>query len=240
MASFNGFPEGKTRLTPIPGPFFTELLPEIDHLGELKITLYVFWQLDRREGTFRFLRRADFAGDDRLMQGLASPTALGQNRSEAEAGLDDALERAVGRGTLLKAQLASGGTEETYYFLNSPRGRAAVEAVRSGKWQPSADRQAPVELNLERPNIFRLFEENIGPLTPMIAETLREAEANYPAAWIEDAIRIAVERNARNWRFVEAVLRRWQEEGRDEQDRGDTEKDRRRYIEGEFSQFIDH
>jgi DnaD/phage-associated family protein len=234
MATFNGFPEGKTRLTPVPGIFFTDLLPEVDHLGELKVTLYVFWQLDRREGVFRFLRRADFTADERFMAGL------GKNRREAELALDDALERAAGRGTLLAARVASGGVEETCYFLNSPRGRAAVEAMRSGKWHPSGEPQAPLELNLERPNIFRLFEENIGPLTPMIAETLRDAEAGYPAEWIEDAIRIAVERNARHWRFIEAVLKRWQHEGRDEQDRGDSEKDRRRYIEGEFSEFIDH
>ncbi len=234
MPSFNGFPEGKTRLTPIPGPFFTDLLPEIDHLGELKVTLYAFWQLDRREGTFRCLRRADFAGDERFMKGL------GRNLQEAEAALDEALERAAGRGTLLKAVLASEAGEEIYYFLNSPRGRAAVEAMRGGKWKPTGKAQAPIGLSLERPNIFRLWEENMGPLTPMIAETLRDAEENYPDVWIEEAMRIAVERNARNWRFMEAILRRWQEEGRDEQDGRDAEKDRRRYIEGEFSQYIDH
>jgi DnaD/phage-associated family protein len=234
MATFNGFPEGKTRLTPIPGPFFSDLLPEIDHLGELKVTLYVFWQLDRREGTFRFLRRIDFAGDERFMQGL------GRSRSEAEAALDEALERAALRGTLLKAVIASADGEQAYYFLNSPKGRAAVEAIQSGKWLPASQLQAPVELGLERPNLFRLFEENIGPLTPMIAETLRDAEQNYPADWIEDAIRIAVEINKRSWRYVEAILKRWHEEGRDEQDGRDSEEDRRRYIEGEFSQFIDH
>jgi DnaD/phage-associated family protein len=234
MATFNGFPEGKTRLTPLPGPFFADLLPEIDHLGELKVTLYVFWQLDRREGTFRFLRRADFAGDERFMQGL------GKSPREAEAALDDALERAAGRGTLLKAVVGAEDGEQTYYFLNSPRGRAAIEAIRSGRWQPSAQFRAPVELGQERPNIFRLFEENIGPLTPMIAETLRDAEKDYPIDWIEDAIRIAVEINKRSWRYVEAILRRWREEGRNEQDRRDSEEDRRRFIEGEFSQYIDH
>ena len=76
---FHGFPEGKVRLTPIPAPFFSELLPEIDHLGELKVTLYAFWRLDRMEGAFRYLRQADFAGDERFMQGLGATPA------EAEA-----------------------------------------------------------------------------------------------------------------------------------------------------------
>ena len=63
----------------------------------------------------------------------------------------------------------------------------------------------------------------------MIAETLRDAEQTYPADWLEDAIRIAVENNVRRWRYVDAILRSWKEEGRDEQDRQGTEKDRRRY-----------
>lgn len=234
MPSFSGFPEGKINLTPVPGQFFTELLPEVDHLGELKVILYVFWQLYRKEGTFRFIRRVDFTGDERFMQGM------GKNQREAEIALDDSLERAVGRGVLLKALLVSDSGEQAYYFLNSPKGRAAVEAIRSGQWLPSPDLLASPVLNGERPNIFRLYEEHIGPLTPMIAETLRDAEEQYPEVWIADAIRIAVEKNARNWRYVEAILRRWQEEGRDEQDRGDAEKDGRRYIEGKYSDYIEH
>ncbi|MCH8095186.1 MAG: primosomal replication protein N, partial [Chloroflexi bacterium] len=50
MSTFNGFPAGTTRLTAIPNPFFSELLPSIDHLAELKVTLYAFWYLSRAEG----------------------------------------------------------------------------------------------------------------------------------------------------------------------------------------------
>jgi DNA replication protein DnaD len=74
----------------------------------------------------------------------------------------------------------------------------------------------------------------------LIAEELRAAERDFPITWIEDAIRIAVKRNARNWRYVEAILRSWQEKGRDEEDRRKSEKDSRRYIEGEFGDFIKH
>jgi DnaD/phage-associated family protein len=98
-----------------------------------------------------------------------------------------------------------------------------------------------LELIPQAPNIYHLYEENIGPLTPMIADTLQEAEQSYPYVWIEEAVRIAVENNVRRWTYVEAILKRWQEGGRDERtDRRDTEKDRRRYVEGEFSDFIEH
>lgn len=230
MPSFKGFSAGKARLTPLPGQFFSELLPEIDHLGELKVTLYVFWRLDRTEGSFRYIRRSDFLADPRFMEGL------GKSLREAEAALDDALERAAGRGTLLRADIQTGPEEQTLYFLNSPKGRAAVEAIQAGSWHPTGDSQAPVELRMERPNIFRLYEENFGPLTPLIADSLRDAADSYPDFWIEDAIRIAVENNIRRWRYVEAILRSWKEEGRDEQNRGDSEEDRRRYFKRKYAE----
>ena len=34
MSPFTGFPSGKVRFTSIPAPFFSDLLPEIDQLGE--------------------------------------------------------------------------------------------------------------------------------------------------------------------------------------------------------------
>ncbi len=228
MTQFTGFPAGKTHLTPIPGAFFSELLPAIDHLGELKVTLYAFWFLDNLEAPVRFLTYSDFSSDEKLVRGLG------------EAGLDDSLERATQRGTLLKVQAAGGGPERTFYFLNTPRGRAAVQAIEAGTWRPDLVDHPPVTLDVERPNIFRLYEENIGPLTPLVADMLREAEQTYRGEWIEEAIRIAVQNNVRRWKYVEAILRSWQEEGRDGANRRDSEKDRRKYIEGEFADFIEH
>jgi DnaD/phage-associated family protein len=234
--SFSGFKAGKVHLTPIPAQFFSELLPAIDHLGELKVTLYAIWKLDQMENDLRYLRRDDFAEDERLMAGLASEPAL------APACLDEALERAARRGTLLLAEIDAqgGGLPERYYFLNSARGRAALKAVQEGKVRLSPQGVPAPNLGQEALNVFRLYEENIGPLTPMIADLLREAEQAYPAVWIEEAIKIAVQRNARNWRFVETVLRRWKEKGRDEQDRRDTEKDGSWYLEDPYAKYTEH
>jgi DNA replication protein len=237
MEAFKGFPEGKIHLTPIPGLFFEQLLPGIDHLGELKMTLYIFWRLEQMEGVFRYLRRVDFLQDEEFMQGLDKEPV------QAETILDEALVRAVQRNTLLKADLLIEGNSQACYFLNSPKGRAAIRAIQSGHWK-SAD-QPPTGLVQEPPNIFRLYEDHIGPITPLLAEALAEAEDTYPATWIEEAVRIAVEKNKRNWRYVIAILERWQREGRDgqkvkPQDRRDSAETRRRYVEGEFSDFIEH
>ena len=230
---FAGFPTGRLPLTPVPNLFFSELLPQIDDLGEMKISLYAFWALSRKPPEQRYLTRTEMQADERLMEALSAPGL------KAEEALQEALERAVVRGTLLKVGLLE-DDQQAYYFINSARGRAAVEGIESGEWQPSGDPDAPIALAHERPNIYTLYEQNIGPLTPMIAERLREAEEQYPHTWIEDGIRIAVVNNVRKWRYVEAILEDWQSRGRDErEDRGDTEKARRRYIQGKFADLWD-
>jgi DnaD/phage-associated family protein len=235
MPPFGGFSENKTRTTSIPGQFFSELLPAIDHLGELKVTLYLLWRFDHMEGTFRYLQRSDFVQDERFISGM------GETTEETEALLDESLKKAVARGTLLLAGVNLDGKEVGLYFLNSPKGEAAVRAINNGQWRHTGKIHAPVELIQETPNIFRLYEEHIGPLTPMIAEALGEAEDTYPPIWIEEAVRIAVENNKRSWRYVEAILERWQQEGRDERkDKRYAEKNGREYIEGKYSDFIEH
>ena len=167
--------------------------------------------------------------------------SLSDDPQQARADLEESLTRCLQRNTFMKATLELENGAEDFYFLNTPKGRAAIRAIERGEWRHSGDPASPIELFEETPNIYELYEENIGPLTPMIAETLKDAEDTYPQQWIEDAVRIAVENNVRRWSYVEAILKRWQEGGRDERtDRRDTEKDRRRYVEGEFSDFIEH
>ena len=44
---FDGFAENEKRPVRLPETFFRDLLWQIDHLGELRVTLYVFWRLER-------------------------------------------------------------------------------------------------------------------------------------------------------------------------------------------------
>ncbi|NOY99897.1 MAG: DnaD domain protein [Chloroflexi bacterium] len=213
--TFKGFPDQET-FTPLPNSFFRELLDEIDDLGELQVTLYALWRIQNMEGAARFLREADFA------EGLGVTDVAA------------ALGKAVQRGSLLRVKVEA----EEIYFVNTPRGRAAVESIQKGDWRPSDKISAPPP---ERPNVYQLYEENIGPLTPLLADALRDAESEHPAEWIEEAIAIAVKANKRNWRYIAAILKRWKEEGHAEkQDRRDSEKDRRRYVEGDYADFIEH
>jgi DNA replication protein len=227
--TFTGFPEENTTQICIPDQFFRHILLKIDKLDELKLTMYIFWRLERIEGSFHFIRFSDLQKDPQLIQSIV------KKPENAPSALGLALRRAVKRGTLLQAEVED--EQDKIICLNSPKGRAMIQAIQRGEWQPSSDMSQPDEIFSEHPNIFQLYEANIGPLTPLIADALRDAEKTYQENWIEDAFRIAVERNKRNWHYIEAILHRWQEGGRDDrkdqQDRRNDEKTRRRYSDWE-------
>ena len=70
-------------------------------------------------------------------------------------------------------------------------------------------------LKVDRPNIFVLYEQNVGLMTPLIAEQLRDLEKSYPPDWIDEAFEIAVSRNKRALRYIQAILKRWETEGKE-------------------------
>lgn len=219
------------RRVSIPAEFFSEVLPEVDDLGLLKLLLYAFWARSTRDSESNGLRVDDLIQDQRWLDGIE---AKGTSRAEAAREL---LERAVHKGMLL----ATGdGVEATFYFINDELGRRRLKAAEEEGLKVDPDRQAP-SLQGARPNLFVLYEQNIGPITPILAERLREAEREFPPHWIEEAVTIAVTNNVRKWRYIEAILDDWKTKGRDErEDQGDPAQARRRYVEGRFKDFIEH
>jgi DNA replication protein len=202
MNKFKGFTDTEI-FTQLPDTFFHQLFNEIKDVEELKVTLYFLWRAEHMDGPFRVLNKMEF-----------NVKELGLAADEITRGL----EKAVKRGSLLKVQKDAA----VYFLLNSPRGRAGVQAIESGQWNPKT-KVTPTPV--ERPNVFKIYEENIGPLTPLIADALKDAEELYSPEWIADAIELAVKNNKRSWKYCEAILKRWKEEGRAEkQDRRDNKK----------------
>jgi len=221
MEGFAGFPDGKLELVHLPDQFFSELLPIIDDLFELKVTLHCLWLIQQKGGDVRYITASELMADEVLMRGLQDASL------SAQEALMEGLELAVARGTLIQvtAQHAD-GADENWYFVNGEHGRAAVSRIERGEWAPSGDDE-PVFLQAQRPNIFILYEQNIGMLSPLMAEELKDAEREYPADWIEDAFRIALSNNARRWAYVRSILERWAREGRSK--RRDDKEARKRY-----------
>jgi len=210
MRQFGGFP-ARMDFTPIPNLFFSSLLPQISDVVELKVTLHLFSALYRKRAYPRFATHRELLGDPSLMAGRK------EEGEPPEEVLRRGLDMAVQRGTALRLVLTGDDEPEEAYFLNTDSDRQVVAKILNGELALSglkaAKRPAETELE-EQPNIFALYEQNIGMLTPMIAEELREAEKVYPEAWIKDAIGEAVNLNKRSWRYISRILERWMTEGR--------------------------
>lgn len=203
MTLFKGFPSGKANTVAIHSQFISELVPLIDDLAELKLCLFCYYALLQKQGNYRYLRHKDFLSSPELMQGLGE---------SPELALDSALEKAVAHGFLLLAEISLDKAQERLYFVNTAKGRAALQQIAAGRWQPSD--LEPVEILPERPTVYTLYEENIGALTPAIAERLKDAEDDYPYEWITEAIELAIDNNVRRWAYINAILERWKQEGR--------------------------
>jgi len=209
---FPGFPT-KSYFTPIPNVFFSHLLQKIDNLNELKTILHIFWLLYQKKGYPRFVTYNELLADQTLINGISGITL-------AET-LHESLSLAVEEGVLVHLALNHKGTTEEIYLVNSEVNREVISKVRDG--DISIDNAIPLcepAVKQTKPDIFTLYEQNIGMLTPMIADELKEAEVLYPDSWIEDAFKEAIDLNKRNWRYISRILERWAQEDRTDGESG--------------------
>lgn len=223
--------------TPVPNALFGPLLEQIQDLAELKVTLRGFWLLHRKRSQPQLAPLGEFLSDTALLRGLKDSGAGGA-KQEIRRGLG----LAVARGTFLLHRPDGGYEDEAVYLLNTESGRAALARMRrdpngAASSVPASASALLEELYdeppVEKPSIFTLYEDNVGVLSPLLAQELTEAEDRYPGAWINQAFKIAITENKRSWRYIAGILRRWAAEGKDDGKPGrDPEKDnRQKYLE---------
>jgi len=202
----------KTEFISLPDSFFTQVMPKIQDLAELKVVLFVAYLILRKQER----PHPDIVG--------VTHKELKSEICRLSAGLDEetlrqALNSAVEHGALLLSTLNVNGVLEDVYSLTAPMYR--------GPRPPAV-------------NIFAIYEQNIGMITPMIAEELKEAERLYPPQWIEEAFKEAVTLNKRSWKYIARILERWTSEGKDSgEHRRDIKKDGPdKYIKGKYGHLV--
>jgi DnaD/phage-associated family protein len=233
MKSFGGFPRDM-QFTPVPNLFMNALMPGMDS-PELKTMLYIFQTIYAKKGTPRFASLGELLSNPALTSSLQHE---GRNGEEAVKG---ALDMAIKRGAILDLEVTQEGKQESLYFLNTASDREAVERIRSGELKlPKIEAVKPATTPTEQKDIFSLYEENIGMLTPMIAEEIKDALTQYPEEWIRDAVKEAVEANKRNWRYITRILERWTTEGKKDgtHRRDNQQEDPDKYIRGPYGHLI--
>jgi DNA replication protein len=214
---FGGFLVATDPSVPVPLTFFTDVLPQVMDVAEVHVTLAAF-RLAAAAGGIeapiaeRAIQRDRFVRD--ALRVVGSPR-------EPDRRITTGLDLAVGRGTLLRFVTEAGTQRRVWYYVNTPANQALIAAMSRGAIAPPQalwDGDEAPTVRPERPNVFRLYEQNIGLLTPLIADHLVDALETYPREWIEDAIGEAVSYNRRSWRYVQRILEKWSVSGRGEAD----------------------
>ncbi len=206
MNDFNGFP-ARMDFTPLPAPFLSAVLPEINDANEIKVILYAISALYRKKTYPKYITAGELAQNEALIGALPEPAA-----EEIESYMDSACDRKV----FIKLTVETGGDDTDIYMLNTPADREASVKIAGGEIKISGIKSAgiPAVKPVRAPDLFKLYEQNIGVITPMIADELKAAEKLYPQGWLEDAFKEAVTQNKRKWSYISAILERWAAEGR--------------------------
>ena len=193
---FNPFPRG-VEFVPIPAPLLGELLSDIKDLNELKIILRGIWHIHQKKGTPRVMYRDELYSDPSVAQ------ALGAYAEELERAVDAALDLAVAKGIFMEIEQKE---NRPSYVLNTDSERRSVLRTMHNDELRNQPKSETRSVAINRPTVFGFYEQNIGPLTPIISDRINEAQTTYPEKWICEAIEIAAENGVRNWRYVAAVL----------------------------------
>lgn len=105
----------------------------------------------------------------------------------------------------------SGGGDNAPQVENPPEG--------GGVYQPNQKPLSKANNNNDNKaaEVFNFYQNEIGMLTPIIRDKINLwlDEDKVLAQWINDAIRLAVVQNKRNWAYVEAILKNWKANGKD-------------------------
>lgn len=202
--------------TQVPNDFFP-LIPDMED-AELRVTLVMI-----RE-TFGY-HRADFRMG---IKKLAVAAGLSPNGARAGA------EAAEERGTFRRSNPNEQGSAEWELVVEHPviealsaTGGGAVSEPPGVQPVNGGGAVAEVQLGIKesnkeskrntttpaKPNNFVLYEGNIGPITPLISDAIKDAEKTYSPEWVGRAILEAAKSNVRNMKYIEGILQGYAKRG---------------------------
>jgi DNA replication protein len=193
---------------PIEDALLGQLLVRVGDLSELKAVLHVVRLAAQRASPLVPVEAL-------LIPAVVRSIAPATTPEPAPERVQRSVDQAIADGLLLRITIHSAEGPRVHVLASTEANRALVDRLRSGDVGAEQQLGLPTgaALSVHRPNVFALYERHIGPLTPLVAEELRDAERSYPRSWIEEAIQLAVDYNRRNWRYVRSILRGWEERG---------------------------
>lgn len=203
-------------LVPLPPDFVERHLAHITNIVELKVTLHVCAVVVQQRSQPRRVSWDMLIADPLIRQSLQAVAP----HTSVDDVLAEGLAAAVQRGTLLHVVQPDKHGRVINWYL--------VYTESNAQWARSHDvatSDLPV-VTKEHPSLLSLYEQHLGVVTPLIIAELTRAEQQYPAGWIEEAMREAVLANVRSWRYVSKILQRWASQGRGDMQSYATTRDR--------------
>ncbi len=207
----------------VPETYLSQVMRQVSDVNELKVTLLTFHLLTRSHDYPGYVTHADLV--------LRAASLLGVDEVACASGI----EAAVARGVFVKAELNVEVGPVTAYLANLEADIEAIERLKAKG--ASAGGAAAIS---RTSNIFELYEQNIGIITPMMAEELKDAQRTYPAEWIEEAFREAVTGRKQNWKYISRILERWTSEGKGSGAHrpGTVPDDPDKYVKGRYGRVV--
>jgi len=221
----------------VPASFFGILLESINDILILKCAFRSIFILNTKKKSEAFITPLELEYD-LVVRGALSESTEGSNSLFAVLALDKCVE--IGLLKQFKMPVDDGSNEvdskRMIYFLTNDFSRmtqkkldhilniAKSKQIELERFTDSLGQELPSRFPKQKINsLFEIYEANIGLIYPLAAEKLQEIESEYPHGWIVEAFSLAVNYNRRNLAYIEAILRRWSDEGRGNQiDRGDS------------------
>ena len=230
MSVTDGFPD-KSKFTPVPNLLFGRLLEEITDVRLLKCILRLIFMINQKKGFPRFVAWEELVSDRVLRIAMSGDThALNEIPDHQIRDHDiyvyrlaNALHELELLGLILPVdnnESIDGLSVADAFLINNEEGRRGINSIRGrfddrvGIKTQGIFNSGTDPLPLEQPNIFSLYEENIGIIGHIMAEELKEAEKQYPESWLNEAFKEAVLQNKRNWSYIKAILHNWTEKGK--------------------------
>ena len=184
---------------PVPAPVFDILLENISDISDLKLMFRIIWLLQMYNRKPQYVTESEIIADKLIAK-------LTQSTSKTIKSINNLEKYGVLKSSVNKHD------NNKVIFLNS---NSVKEMIEKSNLPITGTDLDPWESNHNIPNIYSLYEQNIGMITPHVAELIKEAENTYPVEWIEDAIKHASTQNKRSWAYISSILNRWKIEGKD-------------------------
>lgn len=207
--ALEGFASGAPK-TPVPQALLRDLAPLMTDPAELIVTLYAIEGLSRVRRYPRRLLGKDLRASRSMIEALANMCAPREWESAFTNGLDAAVER----GSLLRARAVQDGVWVEWIALNDVDGRRALASPSMlAVSRPAYGREAVYS------SVPEIWQSAFGTaMPPILTEEVKSAESRFGRPWLRDAFAEAAANDVRSWRYVQAILERWETEGRDEGD----------------------